>query len=146
MNQFEKFYTEDLETVTLQGVTFHFKIPGKDNKRFQRSVIARIAQIDPTSGELIGREVSIEQMAEAQIDAFARTCIRQVDGWDDYTVDKLLALVDACEDLWAEAVALTKSREDLAAAATKKSASSLPGRESGPDGMSSMPSCQSAAI
>jgi hypothetical protein len=100
-------------------VTFHVKLPGKTNRRFQRSVIAGITEMND-SGELVARDVSIEEMAEVQIAAFVKTCIKKVEGWDDYSVEKLMAMEDACEDLWAEVLTLNKQKEDEADQAAKK--------------------------
>ncbi|MDJ0792259.1 MAG: hypothetical protein QNJ71_10220 [Acidimicrobiia bacterium] len=145
MNEFEKFYQEDLEAVELKGVTFYVKLPGKANKRFQRTVIASTVKMDPESGEYVSKDVSLVQMAEIQIKAFAETSIRKVEGWDGYTIEKLLAMPDACEDLWSEVVKITNQKEGEADAETKKPANSSDGKTSGQARKSLTPNLQSAA-
>lgn len=144
MNPFEKHYSEDLEAIELQGVTFHVKLPSAGNKRFQRSVLSRIVKQND-EGEYETGDTSLEEMAEAQVDAFARTCIRKVDGWDDFTIEKLLAMPDACEDLWAAVAELTKEKEGEANATAKKLVTSSSGQPSGKEKASSMQDSKQAA-
>tara|TARA_R110000822_G_scaffold18475_3_gene61066 strand:- start:861 stop:1298 length:438 start_codon:yes stop_codon:yes gene_type:complete len=144
MNQLQKYYTEDLEQVELQGVTFHVKLPGSANKRFQRAVLTQVVEQDE-NGEFVARDTPLDQMVEAQVNAFVRTCIRQVDGWDDYTAEALLAMPDACEDLWQAVVALNAAKELEADAIAKKPVSTSDGQQSGRASQSSTPDLKSAA-
>lgn len=144
MNQLQKYYTEDLEQVELQGVTFHVKLPGSANKRFQRAVLTQVVEQDE-NGEFVARDTPLDQMVEAQVNAFVRTCIRQVDGWDDYTPEALLAMPDACEDLWQAVVALNAAKELEADAIAKKPVSTSDGQQSGRASQSSTPDLKSAA-
>ena len=144
MHEFEKYYTEDLEAISLQGVTFHVKLPGKANKRFQRTVIAETVNVDK-GGEMIAREVSMSEMADIQIKAFVKTSIRKVDGWDYYTPYMLLAMPDSCEDLWSESIRINNEREEEADAAAKKSVNSSDGKTSGEEDLSSTPTLKKQA-
>ena len=111
MNKFEQRYTEELEPIELEGVTFHVKLPTTANKRFQRAVLAQVIEQND-DGEFVTRETNLDEMVAYQVDAFIRTCIRSVDNWDEFTVDNLLAMPDACEDLWSAVSELTKEKEE----------------------------------
>ena len=119
MNKFESHYTETLEPIEILGVTFHVKLPTKENKRFQRAVASELYTFaDDGTHEML--KVTPGRMVEIQVDSFVQTCIRKVEGWDEFTVDRLLAMPDACEDLWEKVSALTNAREVEAKAEVKK--------------------------
>lgn len=130
MNKFEKHYNEDLEPIKLEGMTFQVKLPSAGNKRFQRAVMAQIVEQND-KGEFLTKETRLDEMVEAQINAFVRTCIRRVDGWDDFTPAKLLALPDACEDLWVLVGKINAEREAEADDTVKKPLPISSGQESG---------------
>ena len=130
MNPFEKHYHEDLEPVELQGMTFHVKLPSMGNKRFQRAVLAQFVEQNK-DGEFVTKDTKLDEMVEANVNAFVRTCIRKVDGWDDFSVDKMLALPDACEDLWDVVVKLNSDKEAEADDTVKKLQPISSGQESG---------------
>lgn len=131
MHPFEKHYTEDIERIKLNGVTFHVKLPTRDNKRFQRLVVSGLVDFDAETGDYTQRKVEAGELVEMQVDAFIKTCIRKVEGWDDYTLDKMLALPEACEELWEEAIKVSNDRETEADAAAKKSRSTSRGPANG---------------
>lgn len=145
MHAFEKHYADDLEQIELHGVTFHVKLPGPSNKRFQRAVLGLITQADEASGELVTRDVSLTEMADAQIEAWIATSIRRAEGWDDFTPERLAAMPDACEDLWERAVQLSRAEEAVAEDAVKKSEPTSPGPVSGPAERSSTSELSEAA-
>jgi hypothetical protein len=144
MNPFEKHYHEDLEPIKLQGMTFHVKLPNAGNKRFQRSVLAQIVEKND-DGEFVTKETRLDEMVVAQMTAFVSTCIRKVDGWDDFTVDKLLALPDACEDLWAIVGKINAEKELEADDTVKKSLPISSGQENGQGKQTSTKGLQKAA-
>jgi hypothetical protein len=84
-------------------------------------------------------------MVEIQIEEFVKTCIRRVDGWAEYSVERLLSMPDACEDLWAEVTALAAKVEGEADAAAKKPQTISSGPESGQEKPNSTESLKHAA-
>jgi len=132
MSEFEEFFSEDIHKHELKGVTFHFVLPNRDNLTFQRAVNFRLFEYDPETDEFARHEVNPAEMVAIQQQAFAETCIRQVDGWD-FTPVKLLAMPPALEALWIEVSRLNIASEKEAQALVKKLESTLTGPEGGPD-------------
>ncbi len=144
MNPFEKRYTEELEQIELEGVVFHVKLPTSTNKRFQRSVIAKVV-VQNDEGEFVTKDTKLDEMIAYQVDAFVRTCIRKVDGWPEYSIEALLAMPEACEDLWEAVSTLSKAKEEEANATAKKPVPTSNGLESGQEKQTSIASLESAA-
>jgi hypothetical protein len=144
MNPFEKHYHEDLEPIELQGITFHVKLPNLGNKRFQRAVLAQIVEQND-AGEFVTKDTKLDEMVDANVNALVRTCIRNVDGWNDFTVDKLLALPDACEDLWDIVVKVNAEKEAEADDTIKKPLPISSGQENGQEKQTSTKGLQKAA-
>jgi hypothetical protein len=145
MNPFEQHYQDKLEAIELNGVTFHVRLPTKDNKRFQRAVASELIDFDLDTGEYTQKNVTAEKLVEIQIAAFIATCIRKVEGWTDYTSEKLLAIPDACEDLWEIVGQRTTKTDSEADAEIKKSASLSDGPASGQDGGTFTPNLKEMA-
>lgn len=133
MSKFTERYTEHTEAVELEGVTFNVVLPGSENKRYQRALFAECYTFNAETGEPERKDMSTADMVEAQITAFVKTCIRGVDGWPEYTVDALLAMPAAMDDLWDCVAQLTADKEEQTAAAVKKSDSTSAGLTNGPD-------------
>lgn len=146
MSEFEQHYQDQLEAIELNGATFHVRLPTSDNVRFQRAVgSVLITDFDAESGEFERKEVSVQQMIDLQVEAFVTTSIRRVEGWDGYSTEALLAMPDACDDLWQAACERKMALEGKAEAELKKPLISLTGQDNGPDEESSTKSLRHAA-
>ena len=119
MNPLQAAYDEDQVAVELRGFTFYVLLPGPSNKRFQRASLSRMATRGD-DGEFTQAEQTMEDMVNAQLEAFAHTCVKRVDGWDDFTPEQLLEVPEALEDLWTECVKLATDREEVALTAVGK--------------------------
>ena len=134
MNNFEKHYTRNIVPVTLEGVTFHVELPTVSNMRFQREVASHFISIDSDTGELKQLDASSitpSHMVRLQIEAMVNVCILRVEGWEEFTPDKLMAMPEACEELWTAITEIKTKKEAEAEAIAKKPLSTSDGRKSG---------------
>lgn len=145
MNPLAKHYDSNLSAITLHGITFHVKLPTMDNKRFQRAVMSKVAKRDD-EGSFTASDTTLEEMANAQLEAFVYHCIRKVDGWDDFTPESLLnETPDAADELFQLAADLAEAAQAEAEEAVGKSQAGLSGPSDGAKSETSTPSLKSAA-
>lgn len=144
MSKFTDKYGNQGHAITLEDVTFHVRLPTAENLRFQMAVTAEVLQVGE-DGQATRRDMSAADMVIAQIQAFVRTCILRVDGWDDYTPQALLAMPAACDDLWFAVSEKTRAEEAKAQAAEKKPLSTSDGPQSGAEKKSSTEGLRKAA-
>lgn len=137
MSKFIDRYTNNTTPITLEDVTFHVRLPTTTNKRFQRAVTGAVMEFDK-EGNAQRKDLSVAEFVEAQVEAFIRTSIDKVDGWPEFTVDALLAMPEACDDLWDLVTRETADAEAEAEAVEKKPEPILSGPESGPGNTSSI--------
>lgn len=131
MNPLKQHYDSNLTQIDLHGVTFNVRLPTLDNKRFHRAVMSSVARRN-SDGEFTADDITIEQMAEAQVNAFVKHCIRSVDGWDDYNPDSFLSETpEAADDLFQLAADLTEKAEEEIAESVGKSQAGLSGVSDG---------------
>jgi hypothetical protein len=145
-NPLTEHYEADLEQIELHGVSFYVKLPSLTNKRFQRAVMSNVAKRND-QGDFVADDVSIEQMFDAQVDAFVRHCIRKVDGWPDYTPDALMKETpDAAEELFNIAAERVEQFTREAEESVGKSQNGSDGQTDGVENPSNAPSLQSVAL
>ena len=144
MSKFLDRYSQDSHAITLDDVTFHVRLPTTENKRFQMAVTAEVMVIGE-DGTATRKDMAPAMMVIAQIDAFVRTCILRVDGWEDFTPEKLLAMPGACDDLWFRVTEKTRAEEARAEASEKKQSSTSGGPQTGQDKTSSTEILSAAA-
>lgn len=143
-NPLVKHYESDLEVIELHGCKFHIKLPTITNKRFQRAVMSKVAKRND-NGEFSTDEITIEEMADAQVDAFVHHCIRKVEGWPDYNADSLLRETpEAADELFEKAAELVDKAQAEADASVGKSQAGSPGTNDGVEKPDSPQNLQSA--
>ena len=144
-NPLTQHYDSDIEVIELHGCKFHIKLPTIANKRFQRSVMSRVAKRND-AGDFEAGDITIEEMITAQIGAFVSTCIRKVEGWPDYSAESLLTETpEAAEELFDKAAELVEAAQEKADASVGKSSPTSTGRTDGEEKPDSPQSLQSAA-
>ena len=60
-NPLTQHYDSDIEVIELHGCKFHIKLPTIANKRFQRSVMSRVAKRNE-AGDFEAGDITIEEM------------------------------------------------------------------------------------
>jgi hypothetical protein len=145
-NPLSKHYDSDLHAIELHGLTFHIKLPTIANKRFQRAVMSNVATRNE-NGDFVADDISIEQMVEAQVDAFVRTCIKRADGWPDYSPESLLTETpEAAEELFDKAAEIVERVQSEADASVGKSQAGSNGQSDGEESTTPMPSLKNVAL
>ena len=136
MSKLQEKYADNTEPFTVEDVTFHCVLPTKENKRFQREVaIARVVVGDDGKLEGVDEDMTTGGFIILQMECFARTCIRGVDGWaGEFTPGQLIDMPDALEDLWEQVTRRVYTVDTEASDNVKKLAATLSGP---PDGLAS---------